>query len=70
MHCCSVLRPVKSCLICVFFFQDRNVYTDNLAQFKAYDGSKGTYDLPGLKEMTLKAVDILKTRSDKNGDTG
>lgn len=43
---------------------DRNVYTANLVGNKdSPDGSKGSADdQPGLKEMTLKAIDILQTR--------
>jgi alkaline phosphatase len=48
---------------------DRNVYTANLRnQSNAPDGSKGdATDQPGLKEMTLKAIDILQTRNLDNG---
>ncbi|KAI1370400.1 alkaline phosphatase-like protein [Hypoxylon crocopeplum] len=48
---------------------DRNVYTENLATFKNEPlGSKNpALDLPGLKEMTLKAIDILHTRGGDNG---
>ena len=48
---------------------DRNVYTANLVGNKdAPDGSKGSAtDQPGLKEMTLKALDILHARSSKKG---
>ena len=48
---------------------DRNVYTANLRnQSNAPDGSKGdAIDQPGLKEMTLKAIDILQTRNPDNG---
>ncbi|KAI0532457.1 alkaline phosphatase [Xylaria digitata] len=52
---------------------DRNVYKDNLADFTndprgAQGGKQGpALDLPGLKEMTLKAVDILHKRG---GDKG
>ncbi|KAI4935030.1 uncharacterized protein J4E92_002316 [Alternaria infectoria] len=47
---------------------DRNVYRDNLNQSLSPTGD-GTpaLDQPGLKEMTLKAIDILETRS---GDKG
>ncbi|KAI0402007.1 alkaline phosphatase [Xylaria palmicola] len=48
---------------------DRNVYRENLAAF-ANDplGAKApALDLPGLKEMTLKAVDILRHRGGKKG---
>jgi alkaline phosphatase len=48
---------------------DRNVYTDNLkGQKSAPDGSKGdALNQPGLKEMTLKAIDITHKRG---GDKG
>lgn len=48
---------------------DRNVYTDNLEGHEndpTGDGGDAT-DQPGLKEMTLKAIDILDSRS---GDKG
>ncbi|KAI5859423.1 alkaline phosphatase-like protein [Durotheca rogersii] len=48
---------------------DRNVFTENLASFK--NDPRGSddpaLDLPGLKEMTLKAIDIL---SHRGGDKG
>lgn len=46
---------------------DRNVYQDNLEGQKNYpDGSdRDALDQPGLKDMTLKAVDILSTRAQK-----
>lgn len=48
---------------------DRNVYKKNLLGKKnSPDGSKGNAtDLPGLKEMTLKAIDILDARHRKEG---
>jgi alkaline phosphatase len=48
---------------------DRNVYTKNLrGQKNSPDGSKGdATDQPGLKEMTLKAIEILHKRHDKEG---
>ena len=48
---------------------DRNVYTDNLLDTaNAPDGSESdATDQPGLKEMTLKAIDILDSRSSDNG---
>ena len=48
---------------------DRNVYTRNLVGNKdAPDGKNGSAtDQPGLKEMTLKAIDILQTRNADNG---
>lgn len=49
---------------------DRNVYKSALNLSTAWDGKVGTYDLPSLQDMTLKAVDILSTRSKEDGDTG
>ncbi|KAI9833678.1 MAG: hypothetical protein M1826_006769 [Phylliscum demangeonii] len=48
---------------------DRNVYQDNLRNRKNSPDGKGAdaIDLPGLKEMTLKAIDILETRNEANG---
>lgn len=48
---------------------DRNVYKENLLGKKnSPDGSEGNAtDQPGLKEMTLKAIDILHTRHAKEG---
>lgn len=48
---------------------DRNVYKDNLKNLKndPSGGSGDAADLPGLKEMTLKAVDVLHKRG---GDKG
>ncbi|KIX94153.1 uncharacterized protein Z520_10179 [Fonsecaea multimorphosa CBS 102226] len=48
---------------------DRNVYPENLNKSStAPDGSKGAAtDQPGLKEMTLKALEVLQTR---HGDSG
>ncbi|KAI1455232.1 alkaline phosphatase-like protein [Annulohypoxylon moriforme] len=48
---------------------DRNVFTDNLNTFKndPLGSTNPALDLPGLKEMTLKAIDILHTRG---GDKG
>jgi alkaline phosphatase len=47
---------------------DRNVYRSNLNQSLSPTGDKtAALDQPGLKEMTLKAIDILETRS---GDKG
>lgn len=48
---------------------DRNVYTKNLVGNKdAPDGKNGSAtDQPGLKEMTLKAIDILQARNSKKG---
>lgn len=48
---------------------DRNVYTNNLrnrSNSPAGDRRDAT-DLPGLKEMTLKAIDILHARGGKRG---
>ncbi|PPQ69150.1 hypothetical protein CVT25_004530 [Psilocybe cyanescens] len=47
---------------------DRHVLTDNLSGLKNSpigDGSDAT-DQPGLKDMTLKAIDILQARTKKN----
>ncbi|OQN99937.1 hypothetical protein B0A48_14142 [Cryoendolithus antarcticus] len=51
---------------------DRNVFPDNLkAQKNDPTGTKGdALDQPGLKQMTLKAIDILETRSKADGDKG
>jgi len=48
---------------------DRNVYKDYLSTLKNDPSGKNASatDLPGLKEMTLKAIDILHTRG---GDKG
>ncbi|OJJ36498.1 hypothetical protein ASPWEDRAFT_181498 [Aspergillus wentii DTO 134E9] len=48
---------------------DRNVYTSNLFNQSNYpDGSgRDADDLPGLKEMTLKAIDVLNARHEDNG---
>ncbi|EFY97310.1 alkaline phosphatase [Metarhizium robertsii] len=48
---------------------DRNVYKDNLKNFKnnPKGGNDSALDLPGLKEMTLKAVEVLHKRG---GDKG
>lgn len=48
---------------------DRNVFSDNLKNFNNDPtGVKApATDLPGLKEMTLKAIDVLHTRG---GDKG
>lgn len=48
---------------------DRNVYTDNLKKLKndpAGSNSSAT-DIPGLKEMTVKAVEILAKRGEEKG---
>lgn len=48
---------------------DRNVYPDNLKNLKndPAGSTSDALDLPGLKEMTLKAVDILNKRGGDNG---
>ncbi|BGO97759.1 hypothetical protein RTG_01427 [Rhodotorula toruloides ATCC 204091] len=51
---------------------DRHVFPENLPTFKAYNEANKTFtapttDVPGLKEMTLKALDILTTRSKADG---
>lgn len=48
---------------------DRNVYTDNLKDLgNDPTGGKGdAKDLPGLKDMTLKAIDVLSTRGKDKG---
>ncbi|THV07362.1 alkaline phosphatase [Dendrothele bispora CBS 962.96] len=48
---------------------DRQVYPENLLNEKnspTGDGTDAT-DQPGLKEMTLKAIDILQSRADEQG---
>ena len=49
---------------------DRNVFKSNLNQTKSWDGKAGAYDVPGLKEMTLQAINILTYRAIADGDTG
>ena len=48
---------------------DRNVFPENLDKLSNDpSGAKGAAkDLPGLKEMTLKAIDVLHTRGGKKG---
>lgn len=51
---------------------DRHVFPENLPTFRAYDETNKTFtapskDVPGLKEMTLKALDILTSRSKADG---
>lgn len=48
---------------------DRNVYQSNLLNQSNYpDGSgRDADDQPGLKEMTLKAIDVLNARHGKSG---
>jgi alkaline phosphatase len=48
---------------------DKNVYPETLKFAITPNGTEGAYDQPGLKEMTLKAIDILSKRS-KDRDTG
>ncbi|WVQ95315.1 hypothetical protein IAU59_002410 [Kwoniella sp. CBS 9459] len=48
---------------------DQNVYTDLLDLAITPQGERGAHDQPGLKDMTLKAIDILHTRA-KERDTG
>ena len=51
---------------------DRNVYTDNVKgneDSPDCSGSDAT-DQPGLKEMTLKAIDVLQTRTSADNDAG
>ncbi|ELQ34795.1 hypothetical protein MCOR27_001896 [Pyricularia oryzae] len=48
---------------------DRNVFTDYLGKQKndPSGADKPALDLPGLKEMTLKAIDVLHTRGGEKG---
>ncbi len=48
---------------------DRNVYTQNLRnQSNSPDGRRNdALDQPGLKEMTLKAIDVLQNRTGSRG---
>lgn len=46
---------------------DQNIYTDALVHAIQPDGTQGAFDQPGLKDMTLKAIDILSTRAKKRG---
>ncbi|KAG5925209.1 hypothetical protein E4U42_004442 [Claviceps africana] len=48
---------------------DRNIYTENLKDFKndPRGSNDSALDLPGLKEMTLKAVEVLHKRGGDNG---
>ncbi|KAM7197996.1 alkaline phosphatase [Rhypophila sp. PSN 637] len=48
---------------------DRNIFPENSAKLKndPAGGSGAATDLPGLKEMTLKAIDVLHTRGGKKG---
>lgn len=51
---------------------DRNVFTDNLEGNEDAPDCQGgdASDQPGLKEMTLKAIDVLQTRSEANDNSG
>jgi len=51
---------------------DRNVeqFKPALNDSVAWNGTQGTFHLPGLKEMTIKAIDVLSARSKAHGDTG
>ncbi|KAL8979928.1 MAG: hypothetical protein Q9205_004859 [Flavoplaca limonia] len=47
---------------------DRNIYKNNLNRGNSPDGTKANAtDVPGLKQMTLKAIDILNARHRKEG---
>ncbi|GKT88821.1 alkaline phosphatase [Colletotrichum tofieldiae] len=48
---------------------DRKIFTDNIAGLETHPSGDGSapLDLPGLKDMTLKAVDILLERSNDTG---
>jgi alkaline phosphatase len=46
---------------------DQNIYRNTLDFAIQPDGTVGAYDQPGLKEMTLKAIDILSSRAKKRG---
>ncbi|CAI0646047.1 unnamed protein product [Colletotrichum noveboracense] len=48
---------------------DRNILTDNIAELQTHPSGDGSapLDLPGLKDMTLKALDILLERSNDTG---
>lgn len=51
---------------------DRNVYTDNLSGNEDAPNCEGgdATNQPGLKEMTLKAIDVLQTRATADNDAG
>lgn len=49
---------------------DRNVYKTALNSSVAWNGTKGTFDLPGLKDMTIKAIEVLVARSKAHGNSG
>lgn len=47
---------------------DRNVYTNNLLVNNAPNGSNASaLNLPGLKDMTIKAIDVLQSTNDGAG---
>ena len=46
---------------------DQHVYPKTLDLAIKPLGGRGAYDQPGLKDMTLKAIDILSTRAKKRG---
>ncbi|WOO83046.1 Alkaline phosphatase 4 [Vanrija pseudolonga] len=46
---------------------DQNVYKKTLDLAVTPDGKAGAYDQPGLKDMTIKAIDILSQRAKKRG---
>lgn len=48
---------------------DRNIFPDNIKTLKndPSGADSAALDLPGFKDMTLKAVDILHKRGDKKG---
>lgn len=46
---------------------DQNVYKSALDFAVQPLGQQGAYDQPGLKQMTLKAIDILSTRAKARG---
>jgi alkaline phosphatase len=46
---------------------DQNVYKNALDLAVKPQGGRGAYDQPGLKQMTLKAIDILHTRAQQRG---
>ncbi|KAL2889110.1 Alkaline phosphatase [Ceratocystis lukuohia] len=49
---------------------DRNVYPQNLAKAKNHPSGEAApaLDVPGLKEMTSKAIEITHARSQENGE--
>ncbi|KAF9267837.1 alkaline phosphatase-like protein [Marasmius fiardii PR-910] len=51
---------------------DRNVFPQNLKGLKNHPSGDGTdaTNQPGLKEMTIKAIDILTTRAKNSGKDG